>query len=255
MQVDESTIQPSADGFISLMDSHSFSVGPQQETSGFSQQEDEDDDLGLRNSKSKPIELELDPKEQESTTPVPKSEPVAPPKAEAQAPAGGGSWLGRWWKKGDETTPTGPIKASLGEENAFYYDKEQKRWVNKKAGSEETPKPTLPPPPSRAQTASPGMSGSRASPASGPPRSASAIDLGFEPSTSAPIRVRSRLAPPEESSPATPTGPRFNAAGPPPGPVPPLGSTPPPRPKSQATKRNIRSRYVDVFQQEAGGDA
>jgi hypothetical protein len=51
---------------------------------------------------------------------------------EAQAPAGGGSWLGRWWKRGDGTTTTGPIKASLGEESAFYYDKEQKRWVNKK---------------------------------------------------------------------------------------------------------------------------
>jgi COPII coat assembly protein SEC16 len=81
MQVDESAIQPSADGFISLMDSHSFSVGPQQETSGFSLQGDENDGLGLRNSKPKPIELELDPKERESTTPVPKSEPVAPPKA------------------------------------------------------------------------------------------------------------------------------------------------------------------------------
>ena len=81
MQVDESAIQPSADGFISLMDSHSFSVGPQQETSGFSQQEKEDDDLDLRNFKPKPIELELDPEERESTTPVPKSEPVAPPKA------------------------------------------------------------------------------------------------------------------------------------------------------------------------------
>ena len=81
MQIDESAIQPSADGFISLMDSHSFSVGPQQETSSFLQQEDEDDDLGLRNFKSKPIELELDPKEYQSTTPIPKSEPVAPPKA------------------------------------------------------------------------------------------------------------------------------------------------------------------------------
>ena len=80
MQVDESAIQSSADGFISLMDSHSFSVGPQQETSSFSQ-EDEDDDLGLRNSKSKPMKLELDPKERESTTPVPKSELVTPPKA------------------------------------------------------------------------------------------------------------------------------------------------------------------------------
>ena len=123
------------------------------------------------------------------------------------------------------------------------------------AGSDETPKPALPPPPSRAQTASPGMSGSRASPALGPPRSASAIDLGSEPTTNAPIRVRSRLAPPTESAPVTPTGSRLNTAGPPPGSVPRVGSTPPPRPKSQAAKRNIRSRYVDVFQQEASGDA
>lgn len=80
MQVDESAIQSSADGFISLMDNHSFSVGPKQETSSFSLQEDEDDDLGLSTSKSKPVELELDPKEREPTAPVPKLEPVAPPK-------------------------------------------------------------------------------------------------------------------------------------------------------------------------------
>ena len=40
-----------------------------------------------------------------------------------------GSWLSRLWKRSD--TP-GPIKASLGEETSFYYDKELKRWVNKK---------------------------------------------------------------------------------------------------------------------------
>ena len=122
------------------------------------------------------------------------------------------------------------------------------------AGSEEAPKPA--PPPSRAQTASPGMSGSRASPASGPPlRSASAIDLGSEPTTNTPVRIRSRLAPPTESTPVTPTGSRLNATAPPPSLVP-VSSTPPPgRPKSQAAKRNIRSRYVDVFQQEGSGDA
>jgi hypothetical protein len=45
------------------------------------------------------------------------------------AAASAGSWLSRFWKRSD--TP-GPIKASLGEETSFYYDKEQKRWVNKK---------------------------------------------------------------------------------------------------------------------------
>ena len=84
MQIDESAIQPSADGFISLMDSHSFSVGPQQikrETSSLSQQRDEAEDLGLSNSKPKPVEVELDPQMRESPTPVPESKPAAPPQA------------------------------------------------------------------------------------------------------------------------------------------------------------------------------
>jgi hypothetical protein len=40
------------------------------------------------------------------------------------------SWLGRWWNRGSSNTP-GPVKANLGEEVSFYYDKELKRWVNK----------------------------------------------------------------------------------------------------------------------------
>jgi len=52
---------------------------------------------------------------------------------EAQAPSG---WFGRWWKRGDPTS--GPVKASLGEKNAFYYDKEQKRWVNRKVSGQTT---------------------------------------------------------------------------------------------------------------------
>lgn len=37
-------------------------------------------------------------------------------------------WFSRWWSK------EGPIKATLGEESSFVYDKELKRWVNKKVG-------------------------------------------------------------------------------------------------------------------------
>lgn len=43
------------------------------------------------------------------------------------------SWLGRWFSRPPSTNP-GPIKAKLGEETSFYYDKELKRWVNKKVG-------------------------------------------------------------------------------------------------------------------------
>ena len=80
MQIEESVTQPSTDGFISLMDSHPFSVGPQQLKRKTSISQQEDDDLGLSNSKPKPIELESDSKVRESSTPVPKSDPVAPPK-------------------------------------------------------------------------------------------------------------------------------------------------------------------------------
>src|SRR5213078_2118263 len=47
-------------------------------------------------------------------------------------------WLSGWFKRGTseppETTsaPGKPIKAKLGEESSFVYDKELKRWINKK---------------------------------------------------------------------------------------------------------------------------
>ncbi|KAF9564629.1 hypothetical protein CPC08DRAFT_631062 [Agrocybe pediades] len=255
MKVDDSSIQASGDGFISLMDTQPIiGASHHQQTSHSSSRytlEEEDDDLGLGNSKPRPKPVE------DETTDAAKPA-VAEPAKDAPTPAAekknepaqqstGGSWFGRWWKRSDPATP-GPIKASLGEESAFYYDKEQKRWINKKAGAEEAAKPAAPPPPpSRAQTASPGMSGGvkPPTPVSAPPtRAASAIGLSAEP-PKAPMRIRSNLAPPTESAPSTPTGTRMNATGPP----------PPARPKSGAAKRSVRSRYVDVFQQEAGGPA
>lgn len=47
------------------------------------------------------------------------------------AAGAGGSWFGSWFKRGASTS-TGPVKANLGEENSLYYDKELKRWINKK---------------------------------------------------------------------------------------------------------------------------
>lgn len=41
------------------------------------------------------------------------------------------SWFGRWWGGSGSSSGSGPVKANLGEESAFYYDKEKKRWVNK----------------------------------------------------------------------------------------------------------------------------
>ncbi|CAA7271684.1 unnamed protein product [Cyclocybe aegerita] len=253
MKIEESSIQANSDGFVSLMDTQTFSFSSQQpsrQASSTSRQEEieDDDDLGLGNPKSIPHEEQS----KEETSPV-KEKAAEPPKVTPAAPAvaasnGGGSWFGKWWRK-SENTP-GPVKASLGEESSFYYDKEQKRWVNKAAGAEASPKPAAPPPPpSRAQTASPGMTHTRSTPPPLPPppmRPASAIDLTTEPPTKVPMRIRSNLAPPTESAPSTPTGTRLN---------PPSGPPPPSRPRSQATKRPVRSRYVDVFQQEGGASS
>ena len=76
-------------------------------------------------------------------------------------------WLGGWFgstkKDGDlsstQTAVNAPIRAKLGEESSFVYDKELKKWVNKKGGSETqiAASATPPPPkgpPSRAVSAS-----------------------------------------------------------------------------------------------------
>ncbi|PBP24867.1 COPII coat assembly protein SEC16 [Diplocarpon rosae] len=86
-------------------------------------------------------------------------------KSKDTAPAKKGWGLGGWFggsKKETQDTgpaPNKPIKAKLGEASSFFYDPELKRWVNKKAGAEDTPAKSATPPPPRAP---------------GPPRTASA---------------------------------------------------------------------------------
>ncbi|KAF9053706.1 hypothetical protein BDZ89DRAFT_1205142 [Hymenopellis radicata] len=260
MRANNVSLVPTGDGFMSPMGNIPFSPHPNAQRSFQSsnrvQEEDEEEDLGFGNSKSKDKEVPYDPGNlQEDAAPEKKVDkkterPDAKPTGNASSESSG-SWFGRWFKKSD--TPA-PVKASLGEETSFYYDKELKKWVNKKAGGAEaaTPLPP-PPPPSRPQTASPGMTGPRqTSSNAGPARSASAMDLTSPPKRSVP-RVRSNLAPtPESESTSTPVTP------PPPSTTP--GLVPPPspmpgRPKSSTSKRPIRNRYVDVFAQEGGGAA
>lgn len=56
-------------------------------------------------------------------------------------------WFGGWF--GGKKDPNAPVvhKAKLGEENSFYYDPEQKRWINKKAPETSQPASSTPPPP------------------------------------------------------------------------------------------------------------
>ncbi|RDX56664.1 hypothetical protein OH76DRAFT_1426347 [Lentinus brumalis] len=261
---DQPSSGTSNSGFISLMDDPMLSATP----TGSKQLEpvsprasqsfdDDDDDLGLGNSSSRRKTAASgngDAAQDTAAREEEKPKPAQPEKpAEVKQTASSG-WLSRLWKRPDSTSPA-PVKANLGEESAFYYDKELKRWVNKNSGAEAA-KPSQPPPPPRAQTASPGRAFGAMPPSSSlgaPPRPATAhpIDLTSEPPRRPPTRVRSNLVPSDaEGSPATPSSPLPPSASgtPPPGNGPPMG-----RPRGAAGKRNVRSRYVDVFSQESGG--
>jgi len=250
VQVDDAAVPASSSGFISLMDDHQFATPspPVSREPSSSYTEDDEEDLGFGNSKKRAQEKEevSETSNEPEKSAAPERPDAKPVQAAATTSSTGSSWLGRLWRRSESATPR-PVRASLGEETSFYYDKELKRWVNKKAGADAAKPAAPPPPPSRAQTASPGRSagmqstGTKSAPP--PARSASAVDLVLPPGHKPPSRVRSNLVPSESpASPDTPPQPGSGLAPPPP----PAG-----RPKSSASKRNIRSRYVDILQESA----
>lgn len=180
-------------------------------------------------------------------------------------------WFGGWFggtKKEAEPAGGGPIKAKLGEENSFYYDKELKKWVNKKDPSSAEPVRATPPPPR----------------GSAPPSRATSYG-SMPPPPMPPMPLGSGSRPPSSSSdvpPSLSSSPAFSGLGVPPTlgslprsvstgaavPTPPGSSAgPPPRPSSslthassiddllgapQARKGNTakgkkKGRYVDVM--------
>ncbi|THH16347.1 hypothetical protein EW146_g4280 [Bondarzewia mesenterica] len=243
--VDGSAAHPSTSGFISLMDgpTNMPAVSPPPSAtlrSAPAAPNEDDEDLGFGNFsiKRKQSDDETDESKPAETAMEKSSSTSAPARPDLKHP-GTGSWFSRWWKGGEGN---GPVKATLGEENSFYYDKELKRWTGSDAAKPVAP----PPPPSRAQTASPGRSAPRmpdgTTSVPPPARPASAIDLTTSPTKRSlnGIRTRSNLVPMEEAPSPAGTPPPMSSGTPPP---------PPGRPKSQSSKRNVRSRYVDVFQQ------
>ncbi|KAG8849805.1 hypothetical protein FRB96_000628 [Tulasnella sp. 330] len=168
--------------------------------------DDDDDDLGFgNNANKKGKKMSSDVAEQdkagdkpESTAQNAKAATSDDKKTEIPRTS---SWLPwKWGAKKEEALASGPgpVKAKLGDDSSFYYDKELKRWVNKKAG-DTTAAPASPPPPpsrapSRAQTTSPGSSGAVRG-ATPPPRPQSqAASTAPTPTTSAHPPTRSRLA-------------------------------------------------------------
>ncbi|KAF5365767.1 hypothetical protein D9758_003329 [Tetrapyrgos nigripes] len=164
VRLNEASTPVSTDGFISLMDDSNFTVASSSRTSHTSRrndlQDDMDEDLGFGNAKprSKAADEDRANNDAKPEAATPAKAPVRPDAKPTDNPAGSGSWLSRLWKR--DSTPA-PVKANLGEEVSFYYDKDLKRWVNKQAGDDGPAKPTATPPPPRAQTASPALSGPR----------------------------------------------------------------------------------------------
>ena len=132
-------------------------------------------------------------------------------------------WLGGWFggKKGDDLggsgsgggggqsgTPGAPIKAKLGEESSFYYDKELKKWVNKKAGPDaaKAAAPTPPPPRGGPPPGSRAVSG-----VAGPPPRSSTDTPPVPPLPAGTPPVNITSAP---SSTAPPAAPFFNPSNP-----------------------------------------
>ncbi|KAJ1309534.1 hypothetical protein OPQ81_006307 [Rhizoctonia solani] len=250
-------------GFISLMDtfspmpspapgpSSSFTSTPQRV-----EEEEELEDLGFGNSKKKvekPVsegEDDKDKDKKQEPKPEPKKEE---PKTDASKPPEAkptSSWLGRWWSRKDSDSP-GPVKAHLGDQVSLVYDKELKRWVNPNAPKPEAAPAPPPPPsrtPSRAQAGSPGPSplGRSNDTTSAPPsRPQSVNSLAPPPNTSGPRRVRSML---NESF--GPGGDISSSEANSPTSTPPASLRgPPSRGSTPGGKRNVRSRYVDVFAQ------
>ena len=93
-------------------------------------------------------------------------------------------WFGGWFGGKKEQMPgPGPVRAKLGEQNSFYFDKDLNKWVNKKGGADAaTPAASTPPPPRGppSRVASAAASGP---PAMGPP-SRAASGAGSRPPTS-----------------------------------------------------------------------
>lgn len=75
-------------------------------------------------------------------------------------------WFGGWFGKKDPDAPQA-VRAKLGEENSFYFDKELGKWVNKKGGQDEVKAAPTPPPPKGVPARLAGVAGGP--PPSGPP--------------------------------------------------------------------------------------
>ncbi|KAJ6076917.1 hypothetical protein N7499_008898 [Penicillium canescens] len=97
--------------------------------------DDDDDDLAARAAAMQ--KAENDRKANEAFQKAAEEDA----KRDAAQQSGKKGWFGGWFGGGkkEEAQTGGPIKAKLGEESSFYYDKDLKKWVNKKDPNSSAP--------------------------------------------------------------------------------------------------------------------
>ncbi|KAI3187879.1 hypothetical protein DTO027I6_9172 [Penicillium roqueforti] len=176
-------------------------------------------------------------------------------------------WFGGWFggAKKEENSGGGPIRAKLGEESSFYYDKELKKWVNKKDPGSSAPVHATPPPPRRSAPPSRTAS-SNSMPQNGappmPPMPPMSVSGGRPQSSStaappflSPSPGFPGLAPRSVSTGAAMPTPPGSSSGPPPRPssslthassIDDLIGAPQAR-KGSAVRGKKKGRYVDVM--------
>ncbi|KAL4898624.1 COPII coat assembly protein sec16 [Aspergillus ambiguus] len=216
--------------------------------------DDEDDDLAARAASLQKAEKERKDREaDENFRKIAEAEAKKAPQPKKS------SWWPGWFgggKKEDNNNSGGPIRAKLGEENSFYYDKELKKWVNKKDPNSATVSRGTPPPPRAAGPPSRTASGSSAPPPAVSPKPPGAdsrptSSAGAPPSQSGSPAPSSLGVPPPFLN-SVPRSVSTGAAVPtPPG----SSSGPPPRPATSLSTASSIDDLLGAPQVRKGGTA
>ncbi|KAK7954355.1 COPII coat assembly protein SEC16 [Apiospora saccharicola] len=110
---------------------------------------DDDDDIPALNNQAEKSKAEKDRENQELFRKAAEEDAKRAEAAKSQKKGWFGGLFGGGGAKKEQAEAPKAIKAKLGEDSSFVYDPDAKRWVNKKAGAENTPAKSATPPPPR----------------------------------------------------------------------------------------------------------
>lgn len=216
---------------VPLAQASSSNLAQNHNYNNSNEEEDDDiEDLGIGNQSKKP--------EPKASTDSKNDESSSSKKDDDSKDQNKKGWFG-WLSRKHDDQPKA-IKAKLGEESSFYYDKDLKRWINKNAPKEEQLQQSAPPPPPPSGAASAPMSSipSAGPPSAGPPGSGGPPGLAVPPSMGGPPGTS-----PIPSARSTP------APMPTSGGIDDLLAAVPTSGTARKGRRGARNRYVDIMNQ------